>query len=236
MDFDYEHHLASLQRSVHSHVGPEDAPPDIDAGPVHEVTLSRAYAVPVTDFGAADTKPARLARWFMPVSGVLQTGGHYQLEGNAGGTIALCNPHDIVRLTWEFAGNVSLVNLRFASQGSVAACLTLTHSQLPDDDHWDQFGPGATGIGWELGFLGLSFHLGNPDSPKLDENAFAASCDGRAFIAAAARPGPKPPSRRHRPASAKAAAQPHHRLLHRRTARFSLNASPAVRERRALAV
>ena len=182
MDFYYEHHLASLQRSVLSHEGPQDSPPDLDAGPGHEVTLSRAYAVPVTDLWEAVTNPARLAHWFMPVSGVLQSGGHYQLEGNAGGTITLCKAHDIVRLTWEFAGNISLVNLSFASLGSDAACLTLTHSQLPDDDHWDQFGPGATGVGWELSFLGLVFHFGHPDGPKLDENAFAASRDGRAFI------------------------------------------------------
>lgn len=182
MDFDFEHHLAALQRNVHSHEEPEHAPPGNDAGPVHKVTLSRDYAVPVTDLWDAVTNPARLARWFMPVSGVLQTGGPYQLEGNAGGTIILCRLHDKVRLTWEFAGNVSLVNLRFASQGRAVTCLTLTHSQLPDDDHWAQFGPGATGVGWELGFLGLAFHLANPDSPKLDEEAFAASPSGREFI------------------------------------------------------
>lgn len=182
MDFDYEHHLASLQRTLQLHAGPNDAPPDIDAGPVYEVTLSRAYAVPVTDLWDAVTNPARLGRWFMPVSGVLQTGGTYQLEGNAGGVITLCKPHDIVRLTWEVAGIVSLVNLRFAGQGSSAACLTLTHSRLPDDEHWDQFGPGATGVGWELSFLALAFHLGNPDGPKLNEDAFAASPAGRAFI------------------------------------------------------
>ncbi len=53
---------------------------------------------------------------------------------------------------------------------------------LPHDDHWDQFGPGATGVGWELSFLHLAFHLGNPEGPKLDEAAFAASPVGRAFI------------------------------------------------------
>jgi len=182
MDFDYEHYLTALQRTVHSHEGHADDPPEVDARPVHEVTLSRAYSVPVGELWGAVTSPARLARWFMPVSGVLQTGGTYQLEGNAGGTITLCRPHDNVRVTWEFAGNVSLVNLRFASEGSSAACLTLIHSELPDDDHWDQFGPGATGVGWELGFLGLAVHLGQPDGPKLEEDAFAASRDGRAFI------------------------------------------------------
>lgn len=182
MDFDYEHHLVALQRNVHSHEGPEHAPPEVDAGPVHEVTLSLAYLVPVAELWDAVTNPARLACWFMPVTGELLIGGQYQLEGNAGGTVILCRPHDIVRLTWEFAGNVSFVNLRFASQGSAAACLTLTHSKLPDDDHWAQFGPGATGVGWELGFLGLAINLGNPEWPKLDEEAFAESPAGREFV------------------------------------------------------
>ncbi len=182
MDFDYNHHLAAIQRTVHSHEGPADAPPEIDAGPVHEVALSLAYTVPVAELWDAVTNPARLARWFMPISGVLQIGGQYQLEGNAGGTITFCRPHDIIRLTWEIAGNLSLVNLSLTTQGSAASSLSLTHKMLPHDDHWEQFGPGATGVGWELSFLDLAFHLDNPDRPKLDESAFAASTTGRAFI------------------------------------------------------
>ena len=182
MDFDYQHHLAALQRTVHSHEEPEDAPPDHDGEPLYDVRLALAYAVPVAELWDAVTNPVRLSRWFMPVSGVLQIGGQYQLEGNAGGIITFCRPHEMVRLTWEFAGNLSLVNLRFATQGSDAACLSLTHKMLPHDDHWEQFGPGATGVGWELSFLGLAFHLGNPEVPKLDEAAFAVSPVGRAFI------------------------------------------------------
>ncbi len=182
MDFDYDHHLAALQRTVHTHEGPEDDPPEIDTGAMYEITLSLAYTAPVAELWDSITNPARLACWFMPISGVLQIGGHYQLEGNAGGIITFCRPHDIIRLSWEFAGNFSLVNLTFASQGSAAACLTLTHNLLPDDDHWKEFGPGATGVGWELSFLGLAFHLGNPDGPKLDEDAFAASPAGKDFI------------------------------------------------------
>ena len=236
MDFDYEHHLAALQRTVQLHAGPKDAPPDIDAGPVYEVTLSRAYAVPVTDLWDAVTNPARLGRWFMPVSGVLQTGGHYQLEGNAGGAITLCKPHDIVRLTWEFAGNVSLVNLRFASQGSSAACLTLSHGRLPDDEHWDQFGPGATGVGWELSFLGLAFHLGNPDGPQAQRRRLRC-LTRRPSLHFRQQPGLGPSRHRQwlRSRRRSGRGQPDYRLLHRQGARSSLNAPKAVRQRRAVA-
>ena len=42
--------------------------------------------------------------------------------------------------------------------------------------------PGATGVGWELGFAGLAIHLAHPDEPKPDEIAFVTSPAGKAFI------------------------------------------------------
>ena len=46
------------------------------------------------------------------------------------------------------------------------------------EDHWDEYGPGATGVGWELALLGLDHHFTRPD-----ETEFATSPEGRAFIA-----------------------------------------------------
>jgi uncharacterized protein YndB with AHSA1/START domain len=50
------------------------------------VTITQVYAAPVEDVWDACTNPARIPRWFLPVSGELRLGGRYQLEGNAGGT------------------------------------------------------------------------------------------------------------------------------------------------------
>ena len=55
-------------------------------------TLEQTYPSPVADVWDAVTDPARIARWFMPVSGELELGGTYQLEGNANGTILECEP------------------------------------------------------------------------------------------------------------------------------------------------
>ena len=54
------------------------------------------------------------------------------------------------------------------------------------DDHWEQFGPGAVGIGWDLGLVGLSVHLrtGEPLEPG-QGNRWAASEEGRRFMAPA---------------------------------------------------
>ncbi len=59
--------------------------------------------------------------------------------------------------------------------------LELTHTALLSP-HWDEYGPAATGVGWELGLLGLALHLDQPDEPKLDGEAFAASPEGKALI------------------------------------------------------
>ena len=48
--------------------------------------------------------------------------------------------------------------------------------------HWDEYGPGATGVGWEMGLMGLALHLTHPDAPMPDEVEFATSPEGRAYI------------------------------------------------------
>ena len=62
------------------------------------------------------------------------------------------------------------------------AHLTLTHT-APASEHWDEYGPGAVGVGWELATMGLAIHLAQPTTPKPDEVTFATSPDGKAFIA-----------------------------------------------------
>ena len=53
------------------------------------------------------TNGERIPRWFLPVSGELGPGGRYQLEGNAGGVITVCERQSHFALTWEFVGDVS---------------------------------------------------------------------------------------------------------------------------------
>ena len=38
------------------------------------------------------------------------------------------------------------------------------------------------GVGWEMGMLGLALYLAQPDEPKLDEEEFAGSSEGRALM------------------------------------------------------
>ena len=103
------------------------------------------------------------------------------MEGNAGGTIVACEPLSHFGLTWEFAGDVSWVEVQVGQEEGGRVELTLTHTALLSE-HWDQFGPGAVGVGWEMGFLGLALHLADPLEFKPDIEEFATSAEGRAFI------------------------------------------------------
>lgn len=148
----------------------------------------RTYDTTVDDLWEALTTPARLARWFLPVEGELTVGGRYQLVGNAGGTITRCEPPEALDLTWEFAGTTSWVRLRLAPEEERAR-LTLEHitpTEGMGKEHLETYGPGATGVGWDLALHGLRQHLGD-DRNALDAAAFQAwprSHEGKAFVRA----------------------------------------------------
>ena len=172
MDFDVELNLTAVERSVTIF--------DRDERSASAVTLARSYATSIEDLWDAATNGQRIPRWFAPVGGDLELGGRYQVEGNAGGLVTACERLLHFALTWEFAGDVSWVEARFTDEGDRAR-VTLTHTAHLSW-HWDRYGPGAAGVGWEMALLGLAFHIAQPDEPRPDEAEFATSRDGRAFI------------------------------------------------------
>lgn len=136
----------------------------LPAGDAHVVTLERAYPAEAEDVWDAITTPERLARWFLPVTGDLRLGGTYQLEGNAGGEIRACEPPRRLLVTWilgEAPGpeDSSLVEVVLAPDPDGGTRLTLTHTAVTPPDMWDTFGPGAVGVGWDLGLVSLAAHL-----------------------------------------------------------------------------
>ena len=76
-------------------------------GPLARFLFPRSYGTTVEDLWDAVTNRERIPRWFLPVSGELQPGGRYQLEGNAGGVIMACEQLSHFTLTWEFGEDVS---------------------------------------------------------------------------------------------------------------------------------
>ncbi len=126
--------------------------------PTRIVVARREYATDRADLWDAVTNPQRIPRWFLPVSGDLRVGGRYQFEGNAGGTVERCDPPEVIEATWEFAEQVSWVRVTLTPAGANTT-LELAHEAPVDPAFWAQFGPGAGGVGWDLGFMALGLHL-----------------------------------------------------------------------------
>ncbi|GAB2577332.1 SRPBCC family protein [Kribbella endophytica] len=135
----------------------------IPAGDARTVVLSRTYAAEIEDVWDALTTTDRLARWFLPVEGDLRVGGNYRLTDSTRGDILACEPPRLLRITWLYgedatAQDISEVEARLAPEGPRTR-LTLTHAAVVADESWTQYGPGATGVGWDLALLALNHHL-----------------------------------------------------------------------------
>lgn len=154
---------------------------EVDGRPAKVVVLEQTYATSIEDLWEAVTSPDRIPRWFLPISGDLRAGGHYALEGNASGTITACEPPRAFDATWEFGGAVSWIEVRIEAVGPGRSRLSLSHIAHPDE-HWEQFGPGATGIGWDLAFLGLQLHLSSAMDRPGDAAEWTTSAAGLQFM------------------------------------------------------
>ncbi|WP_370961474.1 SRPBCC family protein [Amycolatopsis sp. cg9] len=146
---DVSHQISAVRRTVGERV--------LEAGEARVMTISQVYDTGTDDMWDAVTNPERIPRWFLPVSGELRVGGKYQLEGNAGGTVERCDPPKSFAATWEFNGGVSWIEVRLAPEGD-GTRFELEHVAHVDD-HWEQFGPGAVGIGWDMALTALVRHL-----------------------------------------------------------------------------
>lgn len=153
---------------------------------VRVVALHRDFPVDQHALWNALTSAQCISDWLTPVSGDLRPGGRYQLEGNASGTIELCQPLAKFGVTWEFGGNVSWVEVELAQLAAETA-LRLEHIMTIDDsseEHWRKFGPGATGVGWDMSIVGLAAHLdpGCPSGVRKAGEEWLGTDDGKGFI------------------------------------------------------
>lgn len=167
---------------------------EVGGQPSHVQNLVQEYASPIDDVWDAVTSGERIGRWFLPITVDLLIGGRYQLEGNAGGEVLECAPPADgaarYRVTWEYGGGVTWLAVRLTSEGPERTRLELEHTAHTADvppGFWERFGPGATGVGWDGGLLGLALHLsgGAGISPE-EAQAWAFTDEGRAFYRGAA--------------------------------------------------
>jgi uncharacterized protein YndB with AHSA1/START domain len=163
--------------------------PEVDGTPSYAQTLARTFPSPIDDVWNAVTSAERIPRWFMPVSGDLRLGGSYQLEGNAGGEIRSCEPPSggsaRYSITWGMGGEPAIVTVTLTEVGPSSTRLELDSvvaaAALPPG-MWETYGPGATGVGFEMGLLGLGLHIAGDTSVTPETGAaWQLSDEGKAF-------------------------------------------------------
>jgi uncharacterized protein YndB with AHSA1/START domain len=138
------------------------------------VLMRRSYQAEPAEVWDALTDPGRMKRWFMPVSGNLEVGGTFQLEGNAGGEILECEPPKRFKVT--FGGPNSLLELRLLPGADASTELELEHSMS------EAPAPGGAGAlwvgpGWDGGLLGLALYVTGELPADADPTEMANSAE-----------------------------------------------------------
>lgn len=158
----------------------------IAAGAGRSIRLSREYDASVDDLWDAVTNPERIGRWFLPISGDYRIGGRYQFEGNAGGEIVACEKPNRLKVTWVYGepasdADISEVEVRLSAIDRERSRFELVHTAIVPEERWEEYGPGAVGVGWEQGLLGLTLHLRGQREMIEDPVAWQLSDEGREF-------------------------------------------------------
>ena len=152
---DIVHEIEAVKREVGSG--------RIAAGEGRAIRLRRTYEAPIEDVWDALTTPERITRWFLPITGDYRVGGRFQLEGNAGGEILTCERPTIPRHVGLWRGRRPGKHLR-ARGAAHARRRGFDDARARAHGHrarrgLGEYGPGAVGIGWDQGLLGLSLYL-----------------------------------------------------------------------------
>lgn len=146
--------------------------------------LESEYDTDVADVWDALTNKERLPRWFAPVDGDFELGGRFQITGNAGGEITHCEEEKRFDLTWEYGGDTSWVKVVLKSEDD-KTLLRMEHLAHSESDHFNTYGPGATGVGWDLALFGLGYYVHTKKS--IADTDFMTSPDAKTIIAFSAK-------------------------------------------------
>ena len=155
----------------------------IEGRPAKAVMLAQTYPTDIDDLWDAVTSAKRIPRWMLPITGDHRLGGRYQLEGNAGGTITACDPPHGFDATWEYGDAMSWIEVRLTAIDDVHTQFELSHLAHPEE-HWAQFGPGATGIGWDLSLVGLFLHVTRGGDRPPEADRWTSTPEGVQFMIA----------------------------------------------------
>jgi uncharacterized protein YndB with AHSA1/START domain len=141
-------------------------------GETATVRMRRTYQAEPEELWDALTDPERLKRWFLPVTGDLEVGGTFQIQGNAGGEILECEPPKRYRAT--FGGPTSVLELRLTAGSGASTELELEHEMVGPP------APGGAGAlwvgpGWDGALMGLALYVNGELAEDVDPAEMANS-------------------------------------------------------------
>jgi uncharacterized protein YndB with AHSA1/START domain len=173
---DVTNHISAVSRTL--------ATGNTPGGEGRVLTISQVYDTDIDDLWDVVTDPERISRWFLPVTGDLTLGGHYQVEGNAGGTVTACDKPNSYAATWEFGEMTSWIEVHLTALGDDRTRFELRHLAPVDEAMAEQFGPGAVGLGWDGALWGLAHHLDDREASITPEEGrtWMASPEGQKFM------------------------------------------------------
>jgi uncharacterized protein YndB with AHSA1/START domain len=103
----------------------------IPAGEARVAVFTRTYETTVEDLWDACTSPARLRRWYVPVTGELRLGGTIQQVNMGSGTILVCDAPHVLKLS--LGDGADEIELRLsAGPADGTATLELQHATTLD--------------------------------------------------------------------------------------------------------
>jgi len=167
--------------TVHRVMGKGSVP----AGEAYTVELRRRYDAEVEEIWDAITSPERLRRWLKPVTGDLRLGGKFELEGGEHGEILRCEPPRRLKVSWLYGPDAdawpgtSEVEVRLTPGPTGDTEFELIHAAVIGEPSFPTYGPGAGGVGWDLGLLALARFLTSDEAADLTD--FDKSPEGREF-------------------------------------------------------
>ena len=189
-------HLGAVARAV------EDGAHD--GSPVKVVVASAPTPTDVADLWDSAHRPERLARWFAPVSGDLEVGGRFQVEGNAGGEVLACDAAEAPRGHLGVRRRAS-VGRRHTSTADADGdhARPAPHGRRRGNEHWDSSAraPSAS-VGARPAWASREHLATGTARPAEEVEAWSASPEGQALMTGASdRVGRGRRRRRRRPRS-----------------------------------
>ena len=170
--------------TTYSEPDPELRHRTIPAGEARVAVFTRTYPTTVEDLWDACTNPERLRRWYVPITGDLRVGGRFQQTNMGSGTILVCEPPQLLKLS--LGRGADEIELRLApGRQDGTAKLELQHATTLDEHNisgqmYDAIF--CMGGGYYPRLLALDQHLRGTLPDDYDSAAFHLNPNMRATI------------------------------------------------------